>query len=561
MDRIDIPATESLTGERVKMEFSSERICAPGNVRGWRASATTAMLIWDEPYPTCHLCPNAIRYEVNGEGITKHSVTRPPCEITGLVTDKEYWFHVTAEAAGNNVSNPGHFRLPVLLRPGKPGIPQVIELTGASVTLCWSPSYPEFESTRYRVYLNGFLVKQVAATQVSLTHLQSLTDYRIEVRAANEAGVSESTFMTFTTKLRSPANLRFSHRNGMCRLTWDPMFRIKPAFEVTINDQVFPTGPGRWGFNFKLSDLSPGPVPHNFEFKVVAVLDGVRSEASTLNATVADDVPPSPPGAPSVSDVSDTSATLAWEPSDDNVRVKGYRVVLNAWLDFWTENTHFTFNQLTSGAFHYVIIQAQDSDGNFSAPSKAAVFKTTGQAPSARPSPPKASITGVTSTSAKLEWLFQDDIPDSGVRILIDDQHYKDVLLIPSIVLKDLSPNVEYKISISLFDVYGQLSDPTILVYEPRDTIQPGTPANLRIDSVTVDSVTLSWEKSTDDVGVHGYVICSNHDYFDETPLINYTAVDLLPGVHLFEVCALDVSGNASVPAVLTVSVGPANES
>ena len=45
------------------------RICAPGNVRGQRTSPNTAQLTWDEPYATCHLCPDAIGYDVYGEGI------------------------------------------------------------------------------------------------------------------------------------------------------------------------------------------------------------------------------------------------------------------------------------------------------------------------------------------------------------------------------------------------------------------------------------------------------------------------------------------------------------
>ncbi|MBK5355869.1 fibronectin type III domain-containing protein [Pseudomonas sp. TH41] len=534
--------------------YSEVRICAPGNVRGWRNSSTTARLSWDEPYATCNLCPDAIGYEVYGEGIARKSVVRPPCEITGLKAGVEYLFYVTAKAAGNNVSTPSPFLLLKMRAPTTPGTPELSAITHASVSLSWASSGHEGVIS-YRVYLNGFLVKQVTQPWVSLTHLQSHTDYRVEVRAVNAVGISEPSFVTFKTRLRPPTNLRFSHRNGICRLAWDPVFRIHPAHELSINGQVFTTVPGRWGYNFKLADVSPGPVPHHLKFAVHARLDGDISDVAQLERTVADDVPPSRPGKPAVSDINDYGATLSWEPSSDNVGVTGYEVVLNGLLFFRTPDPHFTFNKLTSGAYHWVFVRARDKDGNASAGSSSTVFTTTGQAPSPRPSPPEASITALTSTSARLEWQYQEGIPDSGARILINEEHFADVLLLNAIVLNDLSPNVEYSISVSIFDIFGQLSEPTMLVYEPRDVTPPSLPGNLNIADVTADSVTLIWEDSIDDIGVHEYVIYNNHEYFDSTPLTRYTAVDLLPGMYLFEVCAMDFSGNASEPAARTVHI------
>jgi chitodextrinase len=235
--------------------------------------------------------------------------------------------------------------------------------------------------------------------------------------------------------------------------------------------------------------------------------------------------------------------------------VTGYEVVLNGLLVFQTQDTRFIFSQLTSGAYHWVFVRARDKQGNVSAGSRPISFKTTGQAPSPRPSAPVANITALTSTSARLDWEYEDDIPDSGVRILINEEHFRDVLLLNSIVLNDLIPNTEYSISVSKFDVYGQLSEPTMLIFEPRDFTPPSLPGQPRIVEMTSDSVTLSWEGSTDDIGFHEYVIYNNHDYFDSTSLTRYTAVDLLPGTYSFEVCAMDLSGNASEPVTVTVTI------
>ncbi|MGE8149937.1 fibronectin type III domain-containing protein [Pseudomonas vancouverensis] len=533
------------------------RICAPGNFRVSRTSASTALLSWDEPYAACPICPGALGYEVFGEGVATKSVIRPPCEISGLKADVEYLISVTAKAAGNNVSLPSRVRLFTykLLAPGKPGVPQLSNLTHAGVTLDWESSTDNGGNLVYEVYLNGCLIKRTAQPQANLAHLRSHTDYRVEVRAVNAAGASEPSVFSFKTRLRTPARLRFSQRNGEGRLAWDPEFRLFPAHEVSINGKKFVTVPGRWWYSFRLSEISSGPLPLHFSFAVAAQLDGARSEESLLEAIVEDDVPPSRPGAPVVSNITNSSATLSWRAVDD-VDVTGYRVVMNGLLLFATVDTHFDFKGLTSGVYHFAYVRARDKAGNLSLPSEMAVFKTTGPSPAPRPSAPVANIVPLTSTTVRLEWKYnQDDAPGTGVRILLNDEFLKDVLILDSYRLKDLLPDREYSISISLFDLFGQLSNPTVLLYEPKDLVAPSAPLALQASNATGDTVTLSWEASTDDVGIQEYVIYNNREYFDRTPLLQYKVDGLVEGTYRFEVCALDLSGNASEAAAVTVLV------
>jgi chitodextrinase len=494
-------------------------------------------------------------YEVrrNEEGWVSIKDTCYP--ISGLLDGAHETFLVRAKDAASNDSRPSSIRTPKLIAPSQPGTPELRDLGHASVTLYWTPSTHQWGTIRYRVYLNEILVMLVDEPVATLVHLQSHTDYRVDVRAFNAAGVSEPAVIRFKTRMRAPTRLRFSQRNGHCRLGWDPVFKKFPAHDISINGQVFSTSPGHWGYNFKLADVSSGPAPHHLKFTAHARLDGDISDIALLEVTVADDVPPSPPERPRVSDITDNGATLNWVPSSDSVGVTGYEVVLNGLLVFQTQDTRFIFSQLTSGAYHWVFVRARDKQGNVSAGSRPIAFKTTGQAPSPRPSAPVASITALTSTSAQLDWEYEDDIPDSGVRILINEEHFRDVLLLNRIVLNDLIPNTEYSISVSKFDVYGQLSEPTMLIFEPRDFTPPSLPGEPRIVEMTSDSVTLSWEGSTDDIGFYEYVIYNNHDYFDSTSLTRYTAVDLLPGTYSFEVCAMDLSGNASEPVTVTVTI------
>lgn len=116
-DDVSGSPTETLTKS---VSGSEVRICAPGGVRGLRQPPNAAQLTWDEPYATCHLCPDAIGYDVYGEGIATQHVVRPPCEITGLKTNIEYLIYVTAKAGGNNVSIPSAYRF-FKTKPNAPG--------------------------------------------------------------------------------------------------------------------------------------------------------------------------------------------------------------------------------------------------------------------------------------------------------------------------------------------------------------------------------------------------------------------------------------------------------
>lgn len=531
----------------------------PRNLRNPGRSFSEAWLTWDAPSEWWGL----LGYEITCPGRdTAYTIARTHI-ARNLIPEVAYLFKVRPlriaampPALSQSITVVTHDLAP----PTKPGALKLTTLTPDSASLSWTASTSNSGSLRYRVYLNESLVTETEQLHCTLAHLQDHTVFQVKVRAVNTSDImSRAASVRFNTVLRAPKNLRFSHLNGFCRLAWDPNFRKYPTHVVAINGKVFTTGRGLVGYNFKLADLSPGPAPHHFNFAVYARLDDSISKTTELEITLTDDVPPSPPGTPIVSNITDTSATLTWEPSSDNVGVTGYRVSRNFFFVYPTPNTHFTFEGLTSGTYYYAHVRARDKDGNLSALSERAVFKTTGQAPKPRPSAPSVSITALTSTEAELQWSFVDEEPlATGARIMINGEHYKDVIAMfngRSLVLDNLIPDVECLIAVHAFDIYGQLSEPTTLVHEPKDITPPSVPENLREMASTFDSVTLAWEASTDDVGICGYVIYNNREYFDRTPLTRYTAVDLLPGAYSFDVCALDTSGNASEPASIVVEV------
>ncbi|KIQ59096.1 hypothetical protein RL74_12405 [Pseudomonas fluorescens] len=476
--------------------------------------------------------------------------------MTGLIADVSYIVHIRAIAAGNIVSEPSaHF---MRIRPAPPSQPEdlrVTEVSFGSAKLDWVPSGSNVDTARYRVYLNDFIVGQVARPTFNLQHLRSGVLYRVKVVAFNAAGSSEPAFVTFKTQLKPPSNLKLKHRAGVCRLSWDPMFGAWPTHEVSINGRHFSAG--ALGLNFDLDELSPGAPPHPFRFEVYATLEEQVSQTTTFETILNDVEPPTQPGKPEATNITDHSVDLQWPPSSDNVGVTGYRVFVNGFpYIFPSPVTSQRILGLINGAYYWVFVCALDADGNFSTPGPVTVFKTTGEAPVPPPLAPTAvSIAPLTSTSAQLQWTQGEGEMVTGTRININDE-YRNIGFSRDCRLDDLTPDIEYSITLQTFDYFGQLSEPFTLTYTPRDTTPPSVPANLRETASTGDSVTLSWDASTDDIGVCGYVIYNDREYFDTTPFTQYTVVDLLPGAYTFGVCALDTSGNASDPASVVFEVG-----
>lgn len=553
MNRKVSPDPVDSTGAVITTEpYSTVRICAPGNVRGWRNSANTALLNWDEPYSTCNLCPDAIGYEVYGEGIATKSVVRPPCEIAGLKTNIECLFYVTAKAGGNNISTPSPFLL-LKSRPNKPGIPQVSNVTDASATLTWTPSTDSGE-VRYRIYLNGFPVGQSRQLFFNLHFLRSSVNYYVEIRSINAEGLSDPAPTTFKTLLRAPRNLKLKHDAGTCRLSWEPYFLRLPTHEVTINGKPFTAGP--LGFSFSLAELSPGPAPHHFNFTVYTKLDGAISETTTFDTTLDDVEPPTQPGKPLFTFVSENRVYLSWAPASDNTGVTGYRVVLNG-VRVHTTADNFCVIPASNTTYYCVYVRAEDKFGNPSRPSERTVFRGEGPEVEHLPSP-TVTVIALTSTTAQLAWSHPEDANLSiGVMIMINGKHYETTMVSNTAVLKNLVPGFSYVIEVFAFNAFTAMSEPTTLVHEVKDIMPPSVPGGLRKTDSTVDSITLAWDESTDDIGIYDYVICNNNEYFDRTPMTQYTVVDLLPGTYTFEVRGLDLFGNASEAASITVEMSP----
>jgi chitodextrinase len=177
------------------------------------------------------------------------------------------------------------------------------------------------------------------------------------------------------------------------------------------------------------------------------------------------------------------------------------------------------------------------------------------------PSAPLNLSASVEFNNVSLTWLAaSDNVGVTGYNLFVDGVK---VLTTgnTSAYLPALTPLTEFEFSVTAVDEAGNESLPTSLKAttgpdETPDTTPPTDPGNLSA-STGSHSVLLSWEASTDDVLVAGYVVLVDGIYFDSLP---GTATSVLIGgldaetAYTFEIYAFDLAGNESGISELTVS-------
>ncbi len=184
------------------------------------------------------------------------------------------------------------------------------------------------------------------------------------------------------------------------------------------------------------------------------------------------------------------------------------------------------------------------------------------EAPSA---PRNPRSTGKTDTAVSLEWDFATDyIGVTGYRVYTNGASPVSVNGLQT-TITGLMPETEYSFTITALDAAGNESEPSVAVIvttDEPDTEAPTAPANLRSSNLTYLSLDLSWDASTDNVGVAGYEVLSDPDVGQI--IVSSTTAEitgLAPETqYTFTVVAYDAAGNISEesePHVVTTTAEP----
>jgi chitinase len=120
--------------------------------------------------------------------------------------------------------------------------------------------------------------------------------------------------------------------------------------------------------------------------------------------------------------------------------------------------------------------------------------------------------------------------------------------------MKKTKRKIVFAVTLSLVLVLGMIGN---FSYAAKpDRTAPTAPKNLKAVAVLENSVTLSWDPSTDNVGVTAYQIYKNNTYLNSAVSTNYSVTGLTPATTFqFTVKAKDARGNLSpVSNILTVT-------
>jgi chitodextrinase len=173
--------------------------------------------------------------------------------------------------------------------------------------------------------------------------------------------------------------------------------------------------------------------------------------------------------------------------------------------------------------------------------------------------------TAATTTSLSLSWTAStDSVGVTGYNV------YRGGTLLgststTSYTFGGLACGTSYTFGVEAKDAAGNVSSRATITAATSacsgtgaDTTAPTTPTALSATSATTTSVSLSWNASTDNVGVTGYNVYRDGTLLGSTSSTSYTAGSLACGKsYTFAIEAKDAAGNISQRASLTAPTAP----
>jgi chitodextrinase len=296
-----------------------------------------------------------------------------------------------------------------------------------------------------------------------------------------------------------------------------------------------------------------------------------RSEKATTTVSASpclDTQPPSSPSGFTQAATSQTAVVLTWTPSYDNVGVVGYAVYRNLQRVASPADPAATLATLSCGSSYQYTVDAVDAAGNRSP--LAMTYVSTASCSTSSPPPPTTdtqapttptglAASNVAQTALTLSWnASSDNVGVAGYDV------YRDGTKVASPTstnagLSGLACATSYAFAVQARDAAGNVSSQAKLNVSTAscstssppppttDTQAPSAPGGLEVLSATANSVLLRWDASSDNVGLQGYRLYSDHTLVTSTAETFATASGLVCGhAYTFEVEAFDAAGNTS---------------
>ena len=263
-----------------------------------------------------------------------------------------------------------------------------------------------------------------------------------------------------------------------------------------------------------------------------------------------DTTAPSVPTGLTAANITINSVDLSWNASTDNVGVTGYDVYQDGTLIASPTGTSYAVTGLASGTTYAFTVRAKDAAGNTSAQSTA-INVTTDTPDTTPPSTPTGlAANSVTQTSFTLSWAAAtDNVGVTGYDVY-QDGAFVNSTTATSMNITGLTAGTTYAYTVKAKDAAGNVSAASsalnVTTVAP-DTTPPSVPTGLAASNVTQTTLTLSWNASSDNVGVTGYDVLQDGTVIGSTASTSYNVTGLTASTtYAFAVKAKDAEGNVS---------------
>jgi len=329
----------------------------------------------------------------------------------------------------------------------------------------------------------------------------------------------------------------------------------------------------------------------------------INAFASLGGSVVVDTEAPTAPSGLASSNVTENSVVLNWNAATDNIGVTGYDIYRNGSYLSTTANTSSTITGLSSSTTYSFYVKAKDAAGNTSGASntinvttdeyvatycesKGTNFsyewiagvaigtysKTSGAAGYTDYTSENITLEAGSSVNVSLTPGFASSTYNEYWKIWIDYNNDKDfddagelafdagalskntvtgTMSIPSNATGTTRMRVSMKYNAAQTAcetfTYGEVEDYTVTFGEVIDTQAPTVPSGLSSSSITETSFTLSWNASSDNVGVTGYDVYRNGSLIGSVTGTSASITGLTASTtYAMTVRAKDAAGNVS---------------
>ncbi|HUD11364.1 MAG TPA: fibronectin type III domain-containing protein [Candidatus Saccharimonadia bacterium] len=479
---------------------------------------------------------------------------------TGLTNGTSYQYTVDAYDAAGNVSAQSPPVTAMTVDTVAPSVPAGLLATAAGasqVNLSWNASTDNVGVAGYQVFRNGTPVADVTnGTSYSDTGLAEGATYQYTVdaydAAGNVSGQSATAGVTIsdTTPPTVPTNLTATAVSGtQINLSWTASTDNVGVAGYTVFRNGTQIATVTNGTSYADTGLAVGA---SYQYTVAAydAAGNVSAQSAAATATtLSDTTPPTVPTGLAAIPVSGTQVNLSWNASTDNVGVTGYQVFRNGTL-VATVSTGTTYSDtgLTNATSYQYTVDAYDAAGNISAQSTATSVATPDTTPPSVPT--GVAATAVSGTQVNVSWnASTDNVGVTGYAVFRNGTQIATVTSGTSYADTGLTNATSYQYSVAAYDAAANISaqSPVVSVSTP-DTTPPTVPTGLTAVATSGTQVNVSWNASTDNVGVTGYIVYRNGNVlatvtsgttYSDTGLTNQTS-------YTYTVAAYDAAGNIS---------------